>query len=185
MSAAEAAGDPIAAAQVLRYAGVLEAEAGRHQQALRLFQLGEIRLQEAAASPRRDAMLAGLLSNASISYAELGRRDLALAALARVTDTVEMDSFSTADLECRRAATYVALGEFDTAHEHATASLASWPVGAQRDALMSEVTIAGLHRRTGERDAEELLAGCWERVERTASVRARERLLRAEGTLPT
>ena len=185
LTTAEAAGDPIAAAQVLRYAGVLEAEAGRHQQALRLFQLGEIRLQDAPPGPRRDAMLAGLLSNASTSYAEIGRRDLALAALSKTEDSVEMDPFNTADLEWRKSETYAALGDFDTTHDHATTSLSAWPTGSQRDAIKAEITIAGLHRRTGERDAEELLAGCWQRVEGTASVRARQRLMRAEGTLPT
>ncbi len=94
------------------------------------------------------------------------------------------DPFKAADLDWRRAETYNALGDLDKAHELAESSLATWPTGSQRDALKAEVTIAGLHRRAGEGDTEELIAGCWQRVEGTASIRARQRLMLAEGTLP-
>ena len=179
LTLADEVGDAAAASQVLRYAGTLETEAGRYNDALRLYQLAAIKLLDAPGVSG-----APLIGPTAHAYAALGRGDLARNELAQAQD-VAMDSYATANLQWWQAETYGKMGKLDSAHEHATGSLESFPAGSQREAILSEVTIAGLHRRAGEPDAEGLLAGCWQRVEGTASVRARERLMRAEGTLPT
>lgn len=181
--AAHDAGAVLLVVDVMRRAGVLAAERGSHDDALKLYDLALIRAMDAPRGPERLALESSLYGCRATSVAALGRRDLALSALAKAED-VELSAVESADLEWRRAETYTVLGDLDRAHEHASRSLESWPAGSRRDSVKAEVTIAGLHRRTGERDAEELLAGCWQRVEGTASVRARQRLMRAEGTLP-
>lgn len=177
LTLADEVGDAAAASQVLRYAGTLETEAGRYNEALRLYQLAGIKLL--AARGVSDAPLIGPTAHA---YAALGRGDLARKELARAADR-EMDPYAAANFLWWKSETLARMGRLDDAHEHAAGSLESFPAGSQREAILSEVTIAGLHRRAGEPDAEELIAGCWQRVEGTASMRARERLMRAEGTL--
>lgn len=174
--------DPRATAQALLYAGHLDAEAGRHNDALRLFQLAGIKLDEA---PRDDpALRASIEANAATALASIGRGDLARDALSRATDAGELDLFNTGDLEWRRAETLAAMGKLDAAHEHAAQSLESWPAGCRRDALKAEITKAGLYRRAGESAADEMLRGVRQRVEATGSQRARWRLAAAEGALP-
>lgn len=181
---AREAGDRVAIGEVLRYSGVMEAEAGRHNEALRLFQLADIQLMDAPPSAARDAMRAGAAANASTSYAAVDRAHIARSELSRAEDTADdLLPFERADLLWRESETYAAMGQYDRAHELAERSLGAWPAGSQRDALKAEITIAGLHRRTGESDAHAMIAGCRERVEQTSSQRARWRLAAAEGLL--
>lgn len=170
--------DAAAAAKVLYFAGTLELDAGRFNEALRLYQLASIRAYDAPA-PVRDVLHAPTAH----AYAALGRGDLAKDYLARALD-VDQDAFLRANTETWVADAYTLTGHLDKAHSHAEAALRTFPAGSQRPALLAEVTLAELHRRTGDSDAENLIAGCRQRVEGTASVRARQRLMRAEGTLP-
>lgn len=183
LQTAEEAGDPLLAVDLMRRAGVLAAERGEHGDALRLFDLALIRALDAEPSPFRVALESSLHGCAATSYAAIGRRDLAASALAKAEDAA-LDDVETADLAWRRAETFAAMGDLDKAHEHATASLESWPAGAVRDTVKAEITLGGLHRRAGDSAAEAMLQGVRHRVEATGSVRARYRLAVAEGTLP-
>lgn len=181
--AAHAADDLLLAVDVMRRAGVLAAERGSHGEALRLFDLGLIKALDAPQGPERLALESSLYGCRATSLAANGRRDLVFNALAKAEDA-ELNAVETADLEWRRAETYGVLGDLDTAHEHATRSSESWPAGSTRDTVKADITLAGLHRRTGDSAAEAMLRGCRQRVEATGSQRARWRLAAAEGTLP-
>ena len=182
LSLADATGDATAASQVLRYAGTMEAEAGRYNEALRLYQLAGIKLLDAPRAERR-ASDASLIGPTAHAYASLGRGDLARNELARAQDA-DLDSYGAGNLLWWQAEAFGKMGKLDSAHEFATRALESYPPGSQRDTIKAEVTIAGLHRRAGDSAADELLAGVRQRVEATASHRARWRLAAAEGTLP-
>ncbi len=182
LDAADGSGDPLLAVDVMRRGGVLAAETGDHAAALRLFDMALIRAQDAPSDARRAALESSLWAVRATSCAAIGRRDLAVSALARAEDA-DLDAIETADLAWRRAETMAALGDLDRAHENATASLGAWPAGSVRDVIKSEVTVAGIHRRAGDSAAEEMLAGVRARVEGTGSVRARRRLLAAKGLL--
>ncbi len=168
--------DAAAAAKVLYFAGTLELDAGRFNEALRLYQLAWIRALDAPA-PVRDVLHAPIAH----AYAALGRGELARDPIARALD-VDQDAFLRANTETWVADAYT--GHLDKAHTHAEAALRTFPEGSQRPAILAEISLAELHRRTGEQDAETLLSGVRQRVEQTSSVRARHRLLAAEGVLP-
>ncbi len=170
--------DAAAASRVLYFAGTLESDAGRFNEALRLYQFASTRALDAPA-PARDVLHAPI----AYAYAALGRGDLAKDYLANALD-VEQDSFLRANTLTWAADTYALTGHLDKAHSHAESALSTFPAGSQRPAILAEITLAELHRRAGESDAEALLAGVRQRVEGTASIRARHRLLAAEGVLP-
>ena len=140
-------------------------DAGRSNEALRLYQLASIRALDASA-PVRDVLHAPIAH----AYAALGRGDLAKDYLARALD-VDQDAFLLANTYTWAEDTYALTGHLDKAHSHAEVALRTFPAGSQRPALLAEVTLAELHRRTDEQDAEQLIAGCWQRAEGTACAR--------------
>ena len=175
----EVTDDAAAATKVLYFTGTLESDAGRYNEALRLYQLAAIRAFDAPA-PVRDVLHAPI----AFAYAALGRGDLAKDYLARALD-VEQEPFLRANTLTWAADAYARTGHPDKAHSHAESALGTFPAGSQRPAILAEITLAELHHRAGESDAEMLITGCRQRVEATASVRARYRLAVVEGTLPT
>ncbi len=173
----EVTDDAAAATKILYFTGTLESDAGRFNEGLRLYQLASIRALDAPASVR-DMLLAPI----AFAYAALGRGDLSRDYIARALD-VEQDAFLRANALTWVADAYALTGHLDRSHAAVTQAIEAYPEGSQRSAVLAELTLAELHRRTGEQDADTLIAGVRQRVEQTASVRAKYRLAVVDGTL--
>ena len=175
----ETTGDAGAATRVLYFTGTLESDAGRFNQALRLYQLAGIRALDAK-GPTVGRMLD---APTAYAYAAIGRGDLARDYVHRAQDATE-DDFLRANALTWVADAQALMGRLDDAVDTAKSAAVMFPPGSQRAAVLAELTVAEVHRRGGDSRADDLIAGLRERIGRLASVLARQRLLAIDGLLP-
>ncbi|MDQ3990471.1 MAG: hypothetical protein M3291_15020, partial [Actinomycetota bacterium] len=168
--------DTFQVSSTLRYAGAIERELGRPDDALKLFQLGQLKLRDAPDDDPRIAVLAVWLEGESaLALADMGHEQ-AHSALARARDGWEPpDSFELSGMDELTARTYLNLGRLDVAESYAAGAVRAW--GERRNGVLAEVTLAIIHIKAGEPDGLRLAQRAIEGVASLRSMRARERWL--------
>lgn len=163
--------DPGQVADVLQFVGILEHVNGAPNDALKLYQIGQVRL-----GPNGDPTLTawghGLSAHAlaAMDYPNQARSELAAAR----DDWQPANPGERADMDYQTALVATELGKVDTAEQFASAVNGAGrhrPVG-----VLAEVLRARLHVQTGEPDGLAMAKNAIDRVSELRSVRARERL---------
>lgn len=175
---ASEAHDGYQTAYALRHAGLLPAETGDPNDALRYYQLAEIRLQGTHDDdPRLASLTAWLHAQSATAYARMGRADLATDQLARARDGWQpADTFDRANMNMVTAWVDADLSRIDTAEPFAAASVREWGDSSRRDSVLAETSLATLHLHAREPDGLSLARTAIEHVSPLRSVRARQRL---------
>ncbi len=170
--------DVFQVSSTLRYAGAIEREHGRPNDAIKLFQLGQITLMGALDDdPRIEVVAAWLAGESALALADMGHEQ-APAALARARDGWEApDSFERSGMDELTARVYLNLGRLDVAESYAAGAVRAWGSGERRNGVLADITLATIHVRAGEPDGVRLAKGAIDGAALLRSVRARERWL--------
>ncbi|MPZ66255.1 MAG: hypothetical protein GEU83_12310 [Pseudonocardiaceae bacterium] len=172
---AREAGDGYQVANTLRHAGMALADRDPNE-ALKLHQIGQIRLMDADSDDRTRALDAWLNAESAVAYAAMDRADDARSALARARDGWEPpDTFQRADMDYAMGAVAARLGNLDTAEQFTTVALRSYG-DCRRDAAKANITHATVHVQTGDRRGLPLAKTTIDQVAELRSIRARQRL---------
>ena len=172
------AGDGYQVAYALRNAGIAFSEWGHPNDALKLFQMGQVRIPAAAGDDRAPALNAWLHGESAVAHARMGNPGGARSELDRARDGWEPPSaFDRADMDFLAAWVMVRLGNLDVADSLLASSLRCWSQSSdRRDTVKAEISLAALHVETGERDGLPLAQQAIRNVAELQSVRARDRL---------
>ena len=170
--------DAFQVSSTLRYAGAIEREHGRPDDALKLFQLGQIRLMTAPEDdPRIAVVTAWLESESALALADM-EHPQATEYLTRARDGWEPpDSFERSGMDELTARVYLNLGHLDVAEPYAAGAVRAWGSGEQRNGVLADITLATIHVRAGEPDGLPLAKKAIDGVALLRSVRARVRWL--------
>jgi len=171
-------GDAYWVASALRFAGAIEREHGRPDDALKLFQLGQIKLMGGPDDdPRIEVVAAWLESESALALADMGHEQ-APTALARARDRWEPpDSFERSGMDELTARVYLNLGRLDMAESYAAGAVRAWGSGERRNGVLADITLATVHVKAGEPDGSQRAKEAIDGVALLRSVRARERWL--------
>jgi len=165
---AQQSGDPDAVAHALWTCGAADIDSGHPNHGLKMTQL---------ASVRDTWYRPWVAAEQGTALGMLGDRDGVRSAVARSRDQDPGTPDARADLDWQTAETAVALGELETAERLLTTALRTWtPQAAQRRVALAQISLADVHRRTGEPDADALTDRARRTVAGLRSHRARERL---------
>ncbi len=176
-------GDQYQIAHALRHAGMLPLERGRFNDALKLFQLGQIAfmpLDRAASSddPRVPSMTACLDSLQARALARMDRPDEARSKLAAARDKWHApDAFGQADAEYRNADISLCLGQVDGAEQSAALSVQAWGDRDRRPAASARILLASIYVRAGDPRGPQLAHNAITATTKLSSDRVRKRLL--------
>ena len=170
--------DAFQVASTLRYAGAIEREQGRPDDALKLFQLGQIRLLTAPKDdPQKTVVTAWLESESALALADM-EHPQAIKHLTRARDGWEPpDSFERSGMDELTARVYLDLGHLDVAEPYAAGAVRAWGSGERRNGVLADITLATIHVRAGEPDGLALAKKAIDGVALLRSVRARVRWL--------
>ena len=158
MELATDAGDAYRAAYAMRHAGMMLIHRSEPNNALKLLQLGDLRLN---AAPRDDPRVSALRSELSVVSAfALASLNLqayqgqAHSHLAKARDGWEPPSaHARADMDLITAVTLLHLGQLDAAEAAVTTSVQTFAQGTdRREGVVADITLARLHVQPGERD---------------------------------
>jgi tetratricopeptide (TPR) repeat protein len=159
---ADTAGDSYGIANAAWHAGATLVRTGHPNDALKLFQLGQIHLggfQPGRSTPttlcpddsRLSTLTARLSLNSATAYAVLNRPEQAKRCLAEAHEGwAPQDPFERAAGDLMTAAIALDLGQVDTAERFATNAVHTYGVGHRRSRLLAELFLAEVHIRTGE-----------------------------------
>jgi transcriptional regulator with XRE-family HTH domain/tetratricopeptide (TPR) repeat protein len=182
MEIARRIGDPYQVAYALRHAGMLPLEREQPNDALKLFQLGQMTFmlshrRVSSDDPRVPSMIACLDSLQARALARMDRPDLARSKLAAArTGWQPPDTFAQADADYRNAEVSLLLGQLDTAEQFITVSSRAWNKQDRRPAASTAILRATIHVQAGEQDGQQLARNAITAVTKLSSVRVRRRL---------
>jgi len=186
---ADGVGDAYGVANAAWQAGLTWVRIGHPNDALKLFQLGQLRLSgfrlgkppsvACAEDPRLPTLMARLNRQAATAYAIMQATDEATRYLAEANDGWEpRDAFERATGDFVTAAVQLDLGQLDAAERSASSALRSYGENHRRDRLQVELLLAEAHVRAGEPQGLSLAHHAIEAVSTLHSVAARvQRLL--------
>jgi transcriptional regulator with XRE-family HTH domain len=162
LSLAGEAGDAYGIANAAEHAGATLVHNGHPNDALKLFQLGQIRLGACAPGastpatrrtddPRIPTLTAWLNLNSATAYAVLNRPDQAKRYLAQAHEGwASHDVFERAAGDLMTAVVQLDLGQLDTAEQFAASALRTYGENHRRSRTLAELFLAEVHVRAGE-----------------------------------
>ncbi|MGH3910974.1 MAG: helix-turn-helix domain-containing protein [Pseudonocardiaceae bacterium] len=168
-------------------AGVVNEERGYPDDALKLFQMGQIGLQGVEQTDQTASLQAWLHADSAGALVNLHRDDLAKSELRRAREAAQpADSADAAELEFVCALVEKGLGRLDVAEQHA-ASAVRHRNGTpdRRAALVERIALADIHLAAGEPSGFSMAERIIRDVEAHRSLRARERLQPLAAALET
>ncbi|MGH3821832.1 MAG: helix-turn-helix domain-containing protein [Pseudonocardiaceae bacterium] len=187
---ANRAGDSYGIANAAWHAGLTLVRTGHPNDALKLFQLGQIRLGGFALSkstlvlphgddPRVPALTARLNRQSATAYALMSRPDEATRCLAEARDGWEpRDAYECAGADLQTAMIHLDLHRLDAAEQFAASALRTYGEGHRGSRTVTELLLAEVHIRVGEPRGLTLARHAIEGVSTLQSVAARrERLV--------
>ncbi|MGH3718845.1 MAG: helix-turn-helix domain-containing protein [Pseudonocardiaceae bacterium] len=187
LAVAGTAGDSYGIANAALHAGVTLVRSGHPNDALTLFQLGQLRLTGFVAGtstaraddPRVPTVTARLKRQSATAYAVMNYPDEATRCLAEANDGwAPRDAFESAGADFVTAAIQLDLGRLDAAERSATSALRTYGVGHRRGRTLAELLLAEVHVRAGESQGLTLAHQAIEKVSTLQSAAARrERLI--------
>lgn len=180
MELATDAGDAYRAAYAMRHAGRMLIDRSHPNNALKLLQLGALRLSDAPRDNPRVPVLRSELS--AVSAYALAKLDPAAnqgqsrSKLAKARDEWEPPSaHARADMDLTTAQTLLQLGQLDAAKAAVATSIQTWKQGTdRREGVVADITLARLHVQAGDRDGLPLAAAAIDDAARLRSSLARE-----------
>jgi hypothetical protein len=191
---ADAAGDAYGIANAAWHAGATLVRNGHPNDALKLFQLGQIRLggfapgkstpaTRRADDPRLPTLTARLNLNSATAYAVLNRPVEAQRYLAEARDGwAPRDAFERAAGDLVTAGIQVDLGQLDSAEQFAASAVRTYGVDHRRSRTLAELFLAEVHVRAGEPRGLTLARHAIDKVSTLQSVAARRQRLVALAT---
>ncbi len=156
------AGDSYGIANAAWHAGATLVHTGHPNDALKLFQLGQLRLGGfptgkstpailPADDPRLPTVTARLARQSATAYALLGAPDQATRCLAEAHDGWEPhDAFEHGDADLETAVIQLDLGQLDTAEQFADRAVRSYSDGHRVGHTMAQLLLAEIHIQAGE-----------------------------------
>lgn len=171
------ANDGYGAVYAMRHAGMMLVDRGQANNALKIIQLGIVRLSDV---PARDARVAVTRSEchvvSALALSRMGHAHQALDELKAAHDgwTPPTEHVrGCMDLDSAHA--YLYIGQFDAAQAMATTSARTFRAcGERREGVLADVAVARLHVHTGEPDGPKLARAAITQVAQTQSAVARE-----------
>jgi transcriptional regulator with XRE-family HTH domain len=186
---ANKAGDAYGIANAAWHAGMALTHSGHPNDALKLFQLGQLQLREPqlgkstpatlrAGDPRVLTLTARLARTSAAAYARMGGPDEATRCLAEARDGWEpRDTFERADADLGTAMIQRDLGQLDTAEQFATSAARTYGENHRRGRIMTGLLLAEVHVRTGEPQGLALARDAIKEVSTLQSIAARQEWL--------
>lgn len=184
---ADQAGDACGMANAAWHAGLVQISNGHPNDALKLFQLGHIRLQgfapdkpkPAPDDPRLPTLTAQLNRSSATAYAVMGGHDEATRYLAEANKEWEpRDAFERARVDFETATIQLHLGQLDaTEHSAASAARTYREGNYRRGQTVAEIVLAEVHLRAGEPQGLTLAHHAIEQVKTLHSVAVRRELV--------
>jgi transcriptional regulator with XRE-family HTH domain len=158
MDLAAGVGDGVQLASALRHAGIQMRDAGAYNDGLKACQLGLIKLGEAPDSPGAAEAAAWLNVESARVLAAMGHSDAAERSLKTAREWRPATAYDVADMECVTSYVYLRLGRLDTAERFAASSVRKWAAEgtSRREGVLSDISLATIHTRTGQSDASAL-----------------------------
>jgi hypothetical protein len=159
---ADEAGDAYGIANAAWHAGATMVRSGYPNDALKLFQLGQLSLRGfqpgkatpatlRADDPRGPTLTARLHVNSATAYALLDSPGQATRCLAEAHDGwAPRDALECGSMDRATAGIQLDLGQLDTAEQLATSALRTYGEGHRRDRTQAELLLAEVHIRAGE-----------------------------------
>ncbi len=175
---AQHAGDAYQQADALYHAGAAFEESGGPNEALKLLQMGQVRLFDARDHPRSVVLGSWFSMDSARAYATMGYTDQARSALVRARENWEpADVFDKADFDHVTAMVYRDLGKIDSAQALATTSARTWTAEQRREGVLNDITLADLYLSAGEPAGVRLAAKAIDGAAELQSARARDHLM--------
>ncbi len=179
---ATAAGDGYGAAYALRHAGMMLIERNEPDDALKLLQLGELRLDAAAPDDPRVPVLhawchvVSALALSRLDGATDSTRSQARSSLAKARDSWEPPhAHARGDMDLITGLTYLHLGQRDTAEASLAVSARTFQAGTdRREGVVADLTLALVHVQTGDSRGLAMAREAIAEVSMTRSGNARE-----------
>lgn len=175
MELAHRAGDTYWTAMLAWLGGVVPADHGGHDDALKLFQLARMTLDRptGAVHPRALILTGRVRVDSALSLAQMDRPDLARGELAAARQTGADD----ADTDQTAALVELHVGRLDVAEQYAAAAVRRWNGSSnRRDATLGDITRATIHAQAGEPTAARLATKAIDGAAQLLSQRVRDRL---------
>ncbi|MGH3708181.1 MAG: hypothetical protein ACRDRQ_08770 [Pseudonocardiaceae bacterium] len=159
---ARVAGDAHGVANAALHAGMTVVRAGHPNDALKLFQLGQLPLSgfapgtsasvfSRADDPRLPTVAARLARQSATAYALLGCPDQATHCLAEAGEGwVPRDAFEHAGADCVTAGIQLDLGQLDAAGQFAASAVRTYSEAHRRGRTQARLLLAEVHIRAGE-----------------------------------
>jgi transcriptional regulator with XRE-family HTH domain len=177
-------GDSYQAAYAMRHAAMMLIDRGQPNDALKLAQLAEVRLDAVPRDdPRRGPLESWLHVESAFALSRLGdtesTRGQARTELGRARDGwTPPNPHAGADMDLITALTQLHLGELDSAHAAAATSVRAWRQGTdRREGVVADITLARVNVRAGEPTGLRMSAEAIESVRPLRSGLAREWLI--------
>jgi tetratricopeptide (TPR) repeat protein len=181
------AGDALGMASAAAHAAHMEVDQGAPNDALKLYQMAQMKLADVPADhPGLPAHQALLHACSAHCWALMGRPDRANDQLKRAASHPPIeDPFERADLDYIRAKTRLAQGlkYVESAAHYAFTSVNTWSPLDRRDSALARITLATTHVITGERDAAALTTAALDAVSSLRSAHNRTLLAPLEQAL--
>ncbi|MGH3685969.1 MAG: helix-turn-helix domain-containing protein [Pseudonocardiaceae bacterium] len=155
---ADQAGDACGIANAAWHAGLTLVRSGHPDDALKLAQLGQLRLDRftpgtsiPANDPRLPTLTARLNRVSATAYALMGFPDQATHCLAEAHDGwAPQDAFDQADADLETAMIHLDLGQLDTAGQFATSAMRTYSENHRRGRTQARLLLAEVHIRAGQ-----------------------------------
>jgi hypothetical protein len=179
MDLAAQVGDDFRVIGAVQHAAIIDREHGMPDDALKLYQLAQVKLLKAPGDdPRVSALSAWLDVQSASALVLLDQPEKARSELSRALDGRGhlSDAFERADMDHLHALVHLHLGHLDIAESFATSSVRGWGQGERRDGVLGDITLAVIHVRAGEPRGLQLAHHVVTGVTKLNSVRARQQL---------
>ena len=179
MDLAAQVGDDLRVIGAVQHAAIIDREHGMPDDALKLYQLAQVKLLKAPGDdPRVSALSAWLDVQSASALVLLDQPEKARSELSRALDGRGhlSDAFERADMDHLHALVHLHLGHLDIAESFATSSVRGWGQGERRDGVLGDITLAVIHVRAGEPRGLQLAHHVVTGVTKLNSVRARQQL---------
>ncbi|MDQ4032991.1 MAG: hypothetical protein M3332_12285, partial [Actinomycetota bacterium] len=173
-------GDDFRVIGAAQHAAIMDREHGMPNDALKLYQLAQVKLMGAPRDdPRVSALSAWLAVQSASALVLLDRPENAHSELSHGQDGRGHlpDAFERADMDHLHALVHLDLGSLDVAEQFAMSSVRGWGEGDRRDGVLGDITLAVIHVRAGEPRGLKLAHGAVTAVNTLSSKRARTRLV--------
>jgi transcriptional regulator with XRE-family HTH domain len=180
------AGDVLAMVSAVTHAAHMDREGGAPDDALKLYQLAQVKLGEARGHPDLPAYQASLHVRSAYCWALLGRPDGAGRELALASELPPLgDRFERAGSDAVRSYTELAIGigRIEYAERYAAASVRTYSSDHRREFAYARIALATTHTVVGDSDAPKLTVAALDAVKDLPSALARANLAPLEKAL--